>query len=65
MDLKLESIISAGTKAGMKENDQDLVLERNVQVEPSKLIVQDNTRNHCQVQVARYQTQVARSSIQA
>ena len=30
-----------------------------------KLLDQDNTRNHCQVQVARYQIQIARSSIPA
>ena len=31
---------------------KDHVSKQNAQVEPSKLIDQDNTRNHCQIQVA-------------
>ena len=51
-------------EAGMQEKNH--VLKQNAQVEPSKLIDQDNTRNHCQIQVARHHhIQVARTRVQA
>ena len=61
---KAESTMS---KWKLERLDKNQMSKQIVQVEPSRLIDKDDTRNDCQIQVARYhiRVQVARSNVQA